>query len=224
MAKVYIDDLGGKYNTNVKPTFIEELLIKYGIKFNEQVEINLRKSGSIATGKLLDIEVPLAYQTPTGYTLEIGYPLNSKQAEYYDFVNKGVKGIGGKGAKPKQASGDYKFKTPYPSKKMTLSLLMWLRTARNKGIKETQTKRLTTIQRKNKKLAKIVDETTRKKGLAFAIGRAIKRDGLKATYFFDKAIEKVYNEGFLSELGEAYGDTITLKIIKIIGKDGNNNS
>lgn len=216
----YLDKVNSNYETAVA-SMVEEVLIAYGIKFNEKAVVNLRRTSSISTGKLADLDIPILKTTSTGYTLEIGYPLDSAQANYYDYINRGVTGVGGKNAKKKKTSGDYTFKSPYPNKKMALSILLWLKNGRSKSFKDDQTKRLSTIQRKNKKLTVMVNQSNNLKKLAYAISSGIKRDGIMATYYFDKAIEAVFNDDFAEAIGEVIDGVVTLKILNI---NGNNNS
>lgn len=193
---------------------IEYMLLQYGLEWNKEAKKNLEKSKAISSGALADISVPRVYPTATGYTLELGYPLNSAQAGYYDFVNKGVQGVGG-GTKPKKASGTYKYKTAYPNKKMALSILLWLRRA-NLSVRNVP-KATTGLERKRKKLAKMVGDAENKKKLAYAISTNIKKNGLRATYYIDKANKIIFNKNFQAGLAEALDAEVTIQIRAING-------
>lgn len=192
---------------------IEYMLLQYGIEWNKAAKNNLEKSKAISSGALADISVPRVYPTATGYTLELGYPINSKQAKYYDFVNKGVGGTGG--PKPKKNSGDYKFKTPFPNKKMALSILLWLR-RENMSVR-TVKKATTGLERKRKKLGKMLTDADNKKSLAYAISTNIKKNGLRATYYIDKATKLIFNKDFQAGLAEALNAEVTIQIRAING-------
>jgi hypothetical protein len=216
IKKDVLSELDGQYdkvNPDAYPV-LERILMAAGLEFNKQINVNLRRTSSISSGKLADIEAPLLYKFGNKYVLEVGYEIGSEQSKYFDFVNKGVKGVGGIKAKPKPSSGDYAFKTPYANKKMTTSILLWLKKGRNISFNESQTKRLTTIQRKNKRLKAMVTGADNLKKLAYSISSAIKRDGLKATYYYDKAMNTVFNKDFREAIQVALGAEVNIKVIK----------
>lgn len=194
------------------------MLFQAGLDFNDTIRKNLEKAGAISSGKLVDTGVPNVTQTKSGVNLNIGYPLGSKQLEYYDFINKGVAGVGGKNAKLKKNSGDYKFKSKFPNRRMAASIFSWL----NKARKSVRTDKidLSGVQKKRRKLSKTIDEATNKKRLAYAISSAIKRDGIRATYYFDRAIQENFSQNFKDALSVALGGDIIIQI----RQNGNNNS
>ena len=213
IADGFLGSLGGNYNSVNPDDFpiLEKILLQYGFEFTEQAKKNLTKANAISSGGLMDLSLPQVYQEPNGYSLQVGYPIGSKQDKYYDFVNKGVKGVGGKNAKPKRNSGDYSFKTPFANKKMALAILLWLRKAGQQTIKYKAVSRL---EKKNKKLSKMLNDADSKKQLAYAISTGIKRDGLRATYYIDNAIKSVFNKQFISSLSVALQGDIVIQIRK----------
>ena len=198
---------------------LEQILIQSGLDFNETIRKNLEKAKAISSGALTDVSAPIVYENNQGYTLEVGYPIGSKQLEYYDFINQGVKGVGGKNAKPKKNSGKYSFKSKFPNRKMAASIYSWLNLSR-KSIRADKLD-LSGVQRKRRKLAKVLDEATNKKRLAYAISSAIKRDGIKATYYFDRAIKENFGQDFKDSIAEALGGDIILQIRSIYGNNNN---
>lgn len=216
----FLRRLGGQFQKVDTATFpiLEQILFQAGLDFNETIRKNLEKARAISTGALVDTGVPNVTENQGTFTLNIGYPLGSKQLEYYDFVNKGVAGVGGKNAKPKKNSGDYRFKSKFPNRRMAASIYSWLNRAR----KSVRTDRvdLSGVQKKRRKLATTLDEATNKKRLAYAISTAIKRDGIKATYYFDRAITENFTKDFKDALSVALGGDIILQIRQY----GNNNS
>jgi hypothetical protein len=78
---------------------------------------------------------------------------------------------------------------------MATSILQWYRLGKAKTTNETQTKKLSKTQRKNRKLKQTVNKATSLKTLAYATASAIKRDGLRTTSYFDNAIKTVFNNG-----------------------------
>lgn len=197
---------------------LEQMLIEAGLDFNETIRKNLEKAGAISTGALADVSAPIVYPSGDGYTLEVGYPIGSKQLEYYDFINQGVKGVGGKKAKPKKASGKYKFKSKFPNRKMAAGIYSWLNKARKSLRAENLD--LSKVQKKRRKLKTILSEAENKKRLAYAVSSAIKRDGIRATYYFDRAIKENFGKDFKDSLAEVLGGDIILQLRQY----GNNNN
>ena len=208
----YLQSLGDVYKKDpIVGKAIELLLFKYAEEWNKEVKLNLTKSKAIASGALYDVSVPIVRQTPSGYVVEFGYPINSKAAKYYDYVNKGVKGTQNK----KSNSGVYSFKSPYPNRRMAASIYSWLNSAR-KSVRNVQ-QATTPLEKKRTKLKKMLTEADNKKRLAYAISTKIKRDGLRATYYVDKAMKTVFNADFRAAVGDALDTEITIQIRAING-------
>lgn len=205
----------------------EQVLIYYGKLFNDEIQKNLNKSGSIATGKIGDLVVPKVTKFGNDYEMWLGYDKDNPASVYYKYVNKGVRGVGGVNAKPKRVASDtpYEYKTPYPNKKMATSILQWYRLGKAKTTSETQTKKLSKTQRKNKKLKQVVNKADSLKSLAYATAAAIKRDGLRTTSYFDNAVKTVFNKDFFAAMATAFGGDVQLQIRQIGNKieNGNNN-
>jgi len=222
-----IQSLGDTGFNKVNPQdlpLLERTLALYGQAFNTAIGANLQKTGSISSGKLAEPAMPIITKFGTSYVLSVGYEQGSEQDKYYDFVNKGVRGVGGKNARPKNNTGDYSFKTPYANKKMATNILLWLRKSANASRNEKVT--ITKTQRKRKKLSNVVSKADSLKTLAYAISTGIKRDGLRATFFFDKAIKEVFNKDFIADVALAIGGDVQIQIKQTINevKNGNNNN
>lgn len=205
----------------------EQVLIYYGKLFNDEIQKNLAKSGSIATGKIGDLVVPKVTKFGNDYEMWLGYDKDNPASIYYKYVNKGVRGVGGVNAKPKRVASDtpFEYKTPYPNRKMATSILQWYRLGKAKTTSETQTKKLSKTQRKNKKLKQVVNKADSLKSLAYATAAAIKRDGLRTTSYFDNAVKTVFNKEFFAAMATAFGGDVQLQIRQIGNKieNGNNN-
>lgn len=216
----FLSRFKGQYDVvdTKKLPLLERILAESGLDFNESIRKNLEKAKAINSGLLADVSAPQVTTNGSGYTLNIGYPLGSKQLQYYDFVNKGVGGVGGKNAKPKINSGNYKFKSRFPNRKMAASIFSWLNKAR-KSVRADKVD-LSGVQRKRRSLATALNESANKKRLAYAISSAIKRDGIRATYYFDRAITENFTQDFKDALSVALGGDIIIQI----SKNGNNNS
>ena len=223
----FLKTIGEQYNL-IDPTefnIAEQMLIFYGKQFNDQVQKNLNKSGSIASGKIGDLVAPKVKKFGNDYEMYLGYDKDNPASVYYKFINKGVRGVGGLNAKPKKVASDtpYEYKTPYPNKKMATSILQWYRLGKAKTTSETQTKKLSKTQRKNKKLKKVVNKADSLKNLAYATAAAIKRDGLKTTSYFDNAVKTVFNKDFFATMAVAFGGDVQIQIRQIGNKIESNN-
>jgi hypothetical protein len=223
----FLKTIGEQYNL-IDPTefnIAEQMLIFYGKQFNDQVQKNLNKSGSIASGKIGDLVAPKIVKFGNDYEMYLGYDKDNPASVYYKFINKGVRGVGGLNAKPKKVASDtpYQYKTPYPNKKMATSILQWYRLGKAKTTSETQTKKLSKTQRKNKKLKQVVNKADSLKNLAYATAAAIKRDGLKTTAYFDNAVKSVFNKDFFATMAVAFGGDVQIQIRQIGNKIESNN-
>lgn len=213
LADGFIDSLGeGGFVKGGQFSLLDTILLEYGKAFNESVIENLTKENIISSGDLLDIPFPRVYATATGYTLEIGYEIGSKQYKYFDYINKGVQGKGGKNAKLKRATGDYKFKNAFPNRAMALSIFKWLNTARKKTSKYAP---ISGLERKRKKLTKILNESENKRKLAYAISVGIKKNGIRATFFYDKAKKIIYSQDFRDSVAEVMAAQFDVQINSI---------
>lgn len=138
---------------------------------------NMDKNGNTASGMtassmaVRDLEI-----NGTKMSLDI------EIASTYKFLNDGVKGTQG-------GTGKYSFKTMFPSKKMALAILKWLR-RRNVVSKYKAYTKHSKNEPKNKKIHAMVSKADSLKSLAYAISTNIKKKGIKPTKFFTKALEK----------------------------------
>lgn len=197
---------------------IEKILAVAGAEFNKRAVDNLQKSGAIDTGGLTDLASPVVYQSgDNSYTLEIGYPISSAQAKYYDYINKGVQGLGGVGAKLKKTSGQYKFKYRTPSKKMISALADWAK-RQSLSVKADKLD-LSKVQRKRRKIAKALDKFKSSQRLGNILARAIKKNGIKATYYFDRAVKQTFDKKFQASLETALKNDIVLQIRSTYGNN-----
>lgn len=195
---------------------IEELMVLAAANFILQVQENLNQAGKIDTGTLAsDIEKGEITNSGGVYSIDVGYAKGSKASKYYDFVNKGVKGT--RSGTP--ADSPYSFRNDMPGRSMTLAIAKWYRRHASYGRKETQKKNLSAVQRKRKKLSKMVDANKRLRSLAYATAVNIKRRGLKKTGFFDKAIQSSFGVDFVKALAKITGKEIAINI----KGNGNNN-
>ena len=193
---------------------MEKVIILSAANFILKVQENLNKSGKVDTGGLsTEITEGELIKTGSGYEIEIGYPAGSKSADYYDFVNKGVRGFIDESKAP---DSPYSYKSEYPEYGgvMHKAIMGWYRRNANAGRRETQKKNLSRLQRKRKKLLKMVNASDSAKSLAYATAINIKRKGLKKTGFFDKAVDSSFGSQFYSMIAKITGKEIAVNIRK----------
>jgi hypothetical protein len=218
----YIQKIGsGDYkvlNTKKLP-ILEQTLVEFGLDFNKAILDNLEKSGSIASGKLTEVSFPTITKFGTKYILNLGYPADSEQIKYFDFINKGVKGK----TSGEPSNTPYSFKTIYPNRKMAANIFTWL----NKARKSVRTDNVTTsrdggespTQAKKQALKKILTTAKDKRGLAYAISVSIKKKGIKQTKYFDNAVAQVFDKKFTDAVAYAVISDAAVRIAANISKE-----
>ena len=153
--------------------------------FGERVVIdskkNLKKRNKVVSGKLInsiDADVKVHKNS---------FSLSFNMEDYWEFIDYGVKGVGGKKAdgstwkKKRVTNSKFKYKKKKPP---IIALNGW--TIR-KGIAPRDSK----------------GKFTKRRGLLFAISTSIFRTGLETTHFFTKPFQKEYKK-LPEELIEAY--------------------
>jgi hypothetical protein len=189
----------------------KQIIILSAASFIEKVKENLQRMGKVSSGNLEDgITKGDLIEDRYGYEIDLGYESADSASKYFDFVNKGVKGVeSGSPVSP------YGFKSLKVSKDMVKSLLLWYRKRGNASRREDQKKKLSATQRKNKRLKKQVDAAKNLKSLAYATAVSIKKKGIKKTGFFDKAVEFSFGKGFIDAVSKTVGQDIKVYIRQI---------
>ena len=198
-----IGDNKQDFTTTGRMDVVEDLLATYAKKFIEAAQRNLRAKQKIDTGALLDMTFDVSYMGKS-YMVTIGYPKDNKAAEYWDFVNQGVAGVG------KTLSGSpYKFKTKGASKKMIDAMQGWI-TRHN--IRPSDKYTISGLEKKRKSIRSTVSQTTKLRSLATAFARSIKKKGIEQTNYFDNALKLFNSAEFQKDLSEAVGFEIQVAI------------
>lgn len=127
---------------------------------------NLEKGGHVSSGALI---ASLKVLDPEVVNNVI--QLDIESLDYLQFLNKGVKGT-------KRGSGDFAFKSSFPSAKMVTAIAEWMKRGglSTRNIKKSVSK----LERKNKSISQLDH--------AYAVARSIKMNGIKRTGFLDKAV------------------------------------
>lgn len=196
---------------------VETIMSQAALKFIQLAKRRLTQRGKIDTGNLSDIVVSKLTNKGGSYSITIGYDKNNPASEYYDYNNKGVKGIGGfKGKLPRgfrQPTGSpYSFKNLRLSSAFINSITKWYLRHKSYIRNEDQRDNLTALQRKRKTLGAIANETEKIRGLAIATAKNIKRKGISRTGFFEDNIDLAFGEDFQIALSKALGQDIILSI------------
>ncbi len=182
---------------------VEKLLAEYAGKFITAAQRNLRSKQKIDTGALMDVQFEVGYMGKS-FVLTLGYDAGSKAAEYWDFVNQGVAGVG------KTLSGSpYKFKTKGASKKMIDAMQGWI-TRHN--IRPSDKYTISGLEKKRKSIRSTVSQTTKLRSLATAFARSIKKKGIQPTNYFDNALKLFNSAEFQKDLSEAVGFEVQVAI------------
>lgn len=195
-AAVKLDDIGENRNlyTTVKLSVLEKIFVQYGAEFALKVREYLEQKNNIGSGSLADSTDPEV--TVAGSVATLIIRLN----DYYDFVNKGVKGV----KSSKNAPGSpYSFKNYGVPDTMKDSLRKYI----NSGKAKVRTVRKDKAygiggERKGKRFT---EEETQ----VNTLGYLIKRFGIKKSGYFDKAFKEVF-AGYEEVIAEAIGADIVL--------------
>lgn len=202
-----LTQLGSERPNNNLPV-VEQILADYAKEFLDTANANADKAGLTYKGTIQTDLTFKVTQNGRAYEIAIGYPATSAAAEYYDFQNKGVAGVG-----KTVAGSPYSFKSMYPSRKMVSAIEEWVRFNGIANRAEDQTRNLSALQTKRKRL-------TETESTAFGIAMGIKRKGIKQTLYFDNAIASTFNKDFVNVLSKALAADVSLKLIQT---NGNNN-
>lgn len=196
---------------------VEQVLTEYAVRFLKLAQQTISKAKKIDLGNLMDMQVSAVEKKPNSYSITIGYDKSNPASKYYDYVDKGVKGVKNKSKAP---GSPYQYKTLKVGSEFTKVIMAWYIRHKNYIRQETQVKNLSALQQKRKTLAQ-VSENDRIKSISYLTARKIKREGLKRIGFFSNNIDKVFNDKFKQDLAKAIGQEIVVSIKDTL--NGNNN-
>ena len=189
-------------------TAVSDLIIKLAGEFVIAVQENLDRLGKVSTGGLTDgVSAGDLLQSGSTYTLEIGYDKNDPSAKYWDFVNKGVRGI--RSGKP--ASSPYQFRKLSAPPVMVEAIKGWLRVNGIAARNEDQREDLSRLQQKRRNISAEQDPQG---DFAYAIALAIKRRGLPYTGYFDQAVNAYFGKTFAQAVAKAASFDVRVAVRK----------
>jgi hypothetical protein len=187
---------------------VQAVMLEGANQFMKLAIARINKKKKVDKGNLSDMEVSSIKQEGNKYSLTIGYSKNNPASKYYDFQNKGVKGI-----KSKQPiSSPYSYRTLSVSASMVNALMQWYMRHRNYIRNDDQRKNLSPLQRKRKTLGNITNQQAKLKQIATNTAKAIKKRGMPRVGFFEDNLNKAFGKEFQVKLAKALGQDIILNI------------
>jgi hypothetical protein len=210
-------DVGGIARTGpAKFDAVEAIMTQAAFEFIELAKKRLTERKKVDTGNLSDIVVSDLTNKGDKYEITIGYYKTNPASNYYEFNDKGVKGIGGfKGKLPpsfhEPTNSPFSFKNLRLSRGFIDSITRWYLRHKNYIKNEDQRSNLTGLQQRRRTVGAI-GETERIRGLAVATARNIKRKGISRTGFFEDNIDIAFGPEFQAKLAQALGKDIVLNI------------
>ena len=192
----FYDTLGSsKTDEGIEITQIEDVLIKWAGDFALAAKTNLEQSDAVSSA---DLSESIKFNLTIAATK---YRLDITMLDYYDFVNKGVRGIESNAKAP---NSPYQFRKRSVSPAFLEALTKWVR---REGLKSRILPEAVVTERVYKRKAKVLGPQDKERSLAYLIGRSIKRKGVRATGFFDKAYDKLYPR-LAEDLAKALGEDV----------------
>lgn len=197
---------------------VDEVMLKYAQLFIEAAQKRINSKGKVDTGKMSEIEVSTVRFVDGRWEMTIGYDENNPASKYYDFQNKGVRGI-----KSRSPNSEYSFKTLKVSPKMVDAIMQWYMRHRSYIKNETQRKGLSKLQRKRRKVVKSIDPKKTLLEVAENTAKKIKELGIKRVGFFEDNM-KIFGDKFKKDLARVLGKNIAVNIKQILERDTNGNN
>ena len=192
---------------------VEKVMKEAAEKFIGLAKQRINAKKKVDLGNLSDIGFSFTEKSGNKYSLTIGYDKSNPASEYYDFQNKGVKGI-----KSNQPNSPYKFRTLSVSKNMVEAILQWYLRHKNYIRREDQRKGLTPLQIKRKTISNVADPKIKLRQLATNTAKNIKKKGIGRVGFFEDNLDKAFGEDFKAKLAQALGQDIALTITQTFKK------
>jgi hypothetical protein len=196
LASVSRSDIGP-----VELTVTERILTEYGAEFKLLLEQLIKSKQITASGNLADISNPEVVTEAGATTLTL------RMVDYYDFVNKGVRGVKSSRNAP---NSPYKFRGYYIPDSMRRNLTQYVQSGRAKISTVRNDRALGTgLERKGVKASSrptIAQQVN-------TLGYLIKAYGIKERGYFDDAFDKVFGN-FEIVMQEAVGTDIILTLTR----------
>jgi hypothetical protein len=190
-------NFGGEERSDVpvKLTVLEKILVQYGSDFALELAESMKRSEVFGSGKLADSIIPEVN--------EEGNTLTITMLNYYDYPNKGVKGV----LSVKNArNSPYQYKNFGMSKDGRASIKEYIQSGRAK-IRSVRNDAALGIGLERKGVSALESDVN-------TMIYLIKAYGIKTTNYFDKAFDKVF-KNFSVTAAEAVGRDIVITIQRL---------
>jgi len=214
LANLDILELTGKdakyYGTPKALDSVGKLLDNSVKLFLNRAIAKINQKGRIDNGNMQDIVLVRREFSNGSYKYDIGYAENNPASKYWAYQDKGVKGI----TSGQPANSPYAYKSLTVGGAFLEKLIAWYGRHKNYIKNEDQKKNLRTIQKKRAKLGSNVENKI--KGIAYATGLKIKREGLPSIGFAKAGYDAAFNEQFFKNLAKALGTDIKINIVETI--------
>lgn len=186
-----LPSFGQSRSTNAPLTFdaLEAVFVEYGEKFVRGFAEELDKADANASGAGTS-SIRFEFNK-----LGQSYETQIFMSDYLKFVDLGVQGVG---ASSKNNSSPFKFKFVNPSKSHVDALEKW--------VKEKNIRAVVTVPKG------LVARDLSPRSLAYVIARSSKINGLRATFFKKKTVDRLADE-FKKAVIAAAGDDMKVNII-----------
>jgi hypothetical protein len=191
----------------------DKVIADAAIKFIKLAQQRINGRKKVDTGNLGNIVPTQVTHSKGNFSITIGYEKSNPASKYYDFQNKGVKGI-----KTNQPNSQYKFRTLSVSKSMVEAIMKWYLRHKNYIKLEDQKSKLTGLQKKRLRVAKLIDPKKKLRQIAKSTAENIKERGIGRVGFFDDNIDKAFGQEFYAKLAQALGQDIALTITQTFKK------
>jgi hypothetical protein len=190
-------NFGGEERSNVpvKLTVLEKILVQYASEFQLELEDNLKERKITASGDLANSIIPEIFKDGSGFQI--------RMLNYFDYTNKGVKGVLSAANAP---GSPYQYKNFGMSRSGRASIIRYIRDNRSK-IKNVRNDVAVGIGLERKGVSAIESQ-------ANTMIYLIKAYGIKKTNYFDDAFNKVFKD-FAVTAVQAVGRDIVLTINRL---------
>jgi hypothetical protein len=199
----YLNDYGtskGVFESMDSLTNTQKLITKIANKFIKKAQSKIKQAKAIDQGNMLDIKILDNELSNKKIQLLIGYTIDNPAVKYWKYQDSGVAGT----KKDRSKGSPYKFEKETVGGEFLENLIQWYRRHKNYISNETQTKGLSGLQKKRKKLGSIDQDKI--KTIAYLTGRKIKREGLKSIQFSKYAEEQTFTTEFFVQLARELGN------------------
>jgi hypothetical protein len=211
-------DLGGTDRpADVKLGAVEQVIFDAANQFLNLAKQRIQQRKKVDKGNLADLEVFPLQEKSNSLILTIGYRKENPASVYYDFQNKGVRGI-----QSKKPDSPYSFKTLTVSNNMVKAIMEWYLRHKNYIKNEDQRTGLTGLQIRRRNLGTVANPQKKLRDVAKKTAENIKKRGIPKVGFFEDNVDKAFGKDFTQKLAKALGQSVALTI-KYSINNGNNN-